>query len=260
MRTFKLIMLAFTFAITASVQAQTAEEIVANYFENTGGIDAWRKIEGMKMFAKVNQGGMEIPLEIVQLKNGKQMTKITFQGKELKQAVFDGETLWNTNFQTQKAEKSDAESTANMKLNMNDFPDPLLDYKDKGYTLEYLGKEDFGGTETFKLKLTKEPIMVDGKQEDDVSFYFFDTENYVPIAVQSEIKQGPSKGMMSETTLSDYQEAGDIYVPYTIANGLKGQPNPGITLDKIEINPTVDDKEFEFPEDATTDTKGENKN
>ena len=38
-------MLAFTFAITASVQAQTADEIVANYFENTGGIDAWRKCD-----------------------------------------------------------------------------------------------------------------------------------------------------------------------------------------------------------------------
>ena len=258
MRTIKLMILAFTFVVTATVNAQTAEEIIATYFENTGGIDAWRKIEGMRMTAKVNQGGMEIPIEIVQLKNGKQMTKITFQGKTLKQNVFDGETLWGTNFQTQKAEKSDAESTENMKLNMNDFPDPLLDYKEKGYTIEYLGKEDFGGTETFKLKLTKEPITVDGKKEEDVSFYFFDTENYVPIAVHSEIKQGPSKGMISETTFSDYQEAGDIYIAYTIANGLKGQTGPGITLDNIEINPTVDDSEFAFPEDTATEDGNKN--
>jgi outer membrane lipoprotein-sorting protein len=258
MKRLKLMMLCVAFVLTASITAQTAEEIVANYFENTGGIDAWRAIEGMKMSAKVNQGGMEIPIEIIQLKNGKQMTQYTFQGRTLKQGVFDGENLWSTNFQTQKAEKSDAETTANMKLSMNDFPDPLLDYKEKGYTLEYLGKEDFGGTETFKLKLTKEPMTVDGKKEEDVSFYFFDTENYVPLAIHSEIKQGPSKGMISETTFSDYQEAGDIFMPYTIGNGLKGQAGQGITLDKIEINPTVDEKIFMFPEEDTTETEDKN--
>lgn len=254
---YLIILISFLF-VGFGVNAQTAEEIVTNYFENTGGIDAWRKIEGMKMTAKVNQGGMEIPLEIIQLKNGKQMTKITFQGKEIKQGVFDGETLWSTNFMSQKAEKSDAEATANMKLNINDFPDSLLDYKEKGYTLELLGKEDFGGTETFKLKLTKEPVMFDGKEEEDVSYYFFDTENFVPLGVQSEIKQGQAKGMISEVTYSDYQEAGDIYMPYTMTQGIKGQPGQSITMDSIELNPKVADKEFLFPEEETGSEQNKN--
>ena len=79
--------LLFVIAITASmsINSQTAEEIIANYFENTGGIENWAKLEGIKMNAKVNQGGMEIPLEITQLKNGNQMTVINFQGLEIKQ-------------------------------------------------------------------------------------------------------------------------------------------------------------------------------
>ena len=167
----------------ASLQAQTADEILNNYFENTGGVDAWRAVEGMRMKAKVNQGGMEIPLEIVRMKDGRQMTSITFQGLELKQGVFDGEVLWGTNMMTQKAEKSDAEATEMMKKEMNDFPDPFLDYQDKGYTVELMGKEDFNGTETFKIKLVKEPITVDGEEVQDVSYYFFETENFVPIAI-----------------------------------------------------------------------------
>ena len=87
----------------ATLHAQTADEIINNYFENTGGVDAWRAVEGMRMKAKVNQGGMEIPLEIVRLKDGRQMTSVTFQGLELKQGVFDGEVLWGTNMMTQKA-------------------------------------------------------------------------------------------------------------------------------------------------------------
>ncbi|NRA91359.1 MAG: outer membrane lipoprotein-sorting protein [Psychroserpens sp.] len=260
MKKIKLLFLILAIAFALPIQAQTADEIVNNYFENTGGIDAWRKIEGMKMTAVVNNNGMEIPLEIVQLKNGKQMTKITFQGKEIKQGVFDGEVLWSTNFMTQKAEKSDAETTANMKLEMNDFPDALLDYKEKGYTLEFLGKEDWNGTETFKLKLTKEPVTIDGKEEEDVSFYFFDTENFVPLAIQSEIRQGDAKGKIAEVTFSDYQEAGDIYLPYTIAQGLKGQPGQGVTMDSIEMNPTVEDEEFEYPEETATEGEGQSGN
>ena len=89
-----------------------------------------------------------------------------------------------------KGRKSDAEATEMMKKEMNDFPDPFLDYQDKGYTVELMGKEDFNGTETFKIKLVKEPITVDGEEVQDVSYYFFETENFVPIAIHAEIKQG----------------------------------------------------------------------
>ena len=165
---------------------------------------------------------MEIPLEIVQLKGGEQMTIINFQGMEFKQGVFDGETLWGLNFQTQKAEKSDKEATDNMMLEKNDFPDPFLNYKEKNYTVELLGKEDVEGTETFKIKLVKEPIMVDGQQEEDVSFYYFESENYVPIMMQSEIKSGPQKGQMSELKYSDYQEVDGLYFPFSMTQGFKG--------------------------------------
>ena len=82
------------------VQAQTADEIIAKYFENTGGIAKWKALLGTKITAKLNNGGMELPIEIIKLKDGRQATSITFQGLELKQEVFDGATLWSTNFQT----------------------------------------------------------------------------------------------------------------------------------------------------------------
>lgn len=255
MKTLKLGIALFAMAIAVSAQGQTADEILNSYFENTGGVDKWKAIEGVKMTAKVNQQGMEIPLEIIQLKDGRQMTVINFQGKELKQGVFDGETLWSHNFMTQKAEKSDAESTANFKLNTNDFPDSFIDYKEKGYTVELLGKETIDGTETFKIKLVKEPVTIDGNQEDDISFYFFDTENFVPIAMQSEVKAGPGKGMTQEVTFSDYQEVEGVYFPFAMTQGVKGQPGAPITMESIELNPTVDDAAFAFPDEMEGDKK-----
>lgn len=255
MKIFKLLFMVFIVSLSTQVNAQTADEIIANYFENTGGIDNWKKIKGIKMYAKINQGGMEIPLEIIQLKNGNQMTVINFQGKKIMQGVFDGETLWSTNFMTQKAEKSDKEATDNMKLEMNDFLDPFIYYKENGYTVELLGKETIDGAETFKIKLTKEPVTVDGKKEDNISFYYFDTENFVPIVVHTEIRTGPMKGKMSESKFSDYQEVGDIYFPFSLTQGLKGQPGQAIVIEKVELNPTIDPKDFKFPEETPSEDK-----
>jgi len=247
----KRILVLIALVCSYSINAQTVDEIISNYFENTGGVENWEKIEGVKMSAKVNQGGMEIPIEIVQLKSGKMMTTINFQGQSIKQGVFDGEVLWSTNFMTQKAEKSDEEAINMVKNEMNQFPDPFLNYKEKGFTAELMGTETVDGAETFKIKLTTTPNIIDGKEVPSVSYYFFDNENFVPIQVQEEIMEGPGKGMVSEVKMSDYQEAGNVYMPYSMTQGVKGQPGAPITMDSIEINPTVDDSEFAFPEEET---------
>lgn len=250
MKKIKLLFVALIFTVTAQIQAQTADEIISTYFENIGGTENFEKLQGLKFSASINQQGMVIPIEMIQLKNGKQMTVITFQGKEIKQGVFNGETLWSTNFMTQTAEKSDQETTDNLKLDMNDFPDSFLNYKDKGYGVELMGKETVDGTETYKLKLTKEPITVDGNKEENISFYYFDIDNFVPIVMEKEIKSGPSKGQIIQVKFSDYQEVDGMYFPFSFSQGLKDQEGQTFTIEKIELNPTVDDSTFEFPKDA----------
>ncbi len=255
MKTLKWILVLAIVASPFISKAQTADEIINTYFENIGGIDNFKNLEGIKMIAKINQQGMEIPLEIIQLKDGRQMTIINFQGKQIMQGVYDGETLWSHNFMTMKAEKSDAESTENFKLNTNDFPDSFVDYMEKGYTVELMGNETIDGTETFKIKLVKEPITVDGNEEEDVSYYFFDTENFVPIAMQSEIKSGQAKGMIQEITMSDYQEIEGLYFPFSMTQGLKDGASSPLTIESIELNPVVDEASFAFPKEMVSEEK-----
>ncbi len=231
-----------------TAQAQTVDEILNKYFENTGGRAKWEAVQGVKISAKINQGGMEIPLEMYQFKDGRSMQVITFQGKEIKQGVYDGTTLWSHNFMNMKAEKSDAEATANFKQEIGEFPDPFLNYKERGLKAELLGKETVDGTETYKIKLTKKPIMVDGKPTESISFYFFDTENFVPIMMESEIKQGPSKGMVGQSRFSDYQEVEGLMMAFSMTQGIKGGGSQPLTISKIELNPKVDEAAFKYPE------------
>ena len=243
MKTLKLAVILFVFSATgATVFAQNADEIISKYIKTIGGADKLNTVKGIKMEMSVNAQGMEIPVEMVQLTGGKMYVKINLQGKELTQMASDGATIWTTNFMTMKAEKADAETTENAKLSNQDFPDALLDYKTKGYAAEYVGKETKEGTECYKVKFTKKPVTVNGVKQDDVSYYFFDTENSLPIATETEIKEGPMKGQKSVSTMSDYQEVDGIFFPFAMNQG--GQD---LKIKKITLNPVVEDKAFSFP-------------
>ena len=242
MKTLKNLFVALTLLAVAPMTAQTADEILSNYFKITGGEAAWNALEGIKMVGSVNQG-MEIPVEMYQMKDGKQLLKINLQGQEMTMMSFDGETMWTTNMMTMLPEKSDTETTEMMKTNNQDFPSPFLNYKEKGYIVEYLGKEIKEGEETDKIKLTQKPVMVDGKEEQTVSFYYFG-EDGVPIIVETTMNSGPAKGQMSTSGYSDYQEVDGLYFPFSISQG--GQP---IVMKEIILNPEVDAAFFAFPEE-----------
>ena len=66
--------------------------------------------------------------------------------------------------------------------------------------------------------------------------------------VHEEVMDGPGKGMIMESKMSDYQEVEGLYMPFSMTQGVKDQPGQPITITSIELNPTVDESEFEFPE------------
>ena len=112
--------------------AQTAEDIIDKYIQNLGGIEKLNSIKSIEMKAKVDYGGMSIPIQMISLRDGRTISKISFQGQEMSQGAYDGTTSWGTNFMTMKPEKNDAETTENVKRQSSDFMTPMMDYKTKG--------------------------------------------------------------------------------------------------------------------------------
>lgn len=250
MKTIKSLFILLLIAAIVPANAQTADEIIANYFENTGGAENWNNLEGIKYEGTANAQGMSIPIEYYLTKEGKQLLKINIQGQEMTQFSFDGEKMWTTNFMTMQPEVADPDATMNMKNQSMDFPDPFLNYKKKGYTVELIGEETMEGTETFKVKLTRKPYIVDGNEEPNITFFYFEKENFVPIATESEVREGPMKGQVIKDTLSDYQEVDGLYFPFAMTMG--GQP---ITMTNIILNPEIDEAMFAMPEVADTEEK-----
>jgi hypothetical protein len=247
MKISKILFVALLLVAITPLTAQTADEIIANYLEQTGGAEAWDELQGIKFVGTADAQGMTIPIEYYQTKEGKQILKINIQGQELVQFSYDGDKMWTTNFMTMLAEEADPDTTTNMKNQAADFPDPFLNYKEKGYTIELIGDETIEGTETFKIKLTRKPIMVEGVEEPNVTFFFFEKENFVPIATESVVREGPMKGQTVTETMSDYQEVGGLYFPFAVTMG-GGQP---VTMSDIILNPEIDEAMFVMPEVAS---------
>ena len=241
----KLLPVALVLLISSFTKAQTAEEVVAKYLKQTGG-DKWATIKTLKMTAKVKAQGQEIPVTMLQKAPNAQKMTLVLQGKEITQMCFDGKEGWNTNFMTMKAEKMEAEDSEMMKED-KDIPDPFVDYVSKGYKIALEGSETIEGTACHKLKLIKKPVKIDGKEEENFSYYFFDKENNVPIMSRSTIKKGQGKGAIVETFMSDYQEVNGIFFPFTMEVKYNGQTGQSIVLEKVEMNIDITDKDFAFP-------------
>lgn len=234
---------------TTTTQAQTAEEIVSTYLETIGGAEQLAEIKSMKMTMKGKAQGMDLPITMFQAAPDQMRMDMTFQGKTITQMSFDGETGWGTNFMTMEAEKWDEEQVASMKSEA-DFPDPFLDYDKKGYSIALDGEETIDGTDCYKVKLTKKPVMVDGEEEENFSYYFFDKETNVPIMVRSYALTGQMKGAETETFMSDYQEVDGIYYAHSITQKVQGQTAFSMQVETIEVNPADVNKElFSFPGD-----------
>ncbi len=228
---------------------QNVDEILNHYFENTGGKDNWKKVKGVKSIGVMKMQGMEIPFEGYQSTNGEMLQEADFQGKKMIFLAFDGKVAWGVNFMTMKAEKKDNEMVENLKKQVKDVPSPFLDYKEKGYLVSLDGEKEIDGTPTYRVKLEKDSIKIDGKMIPSVEYYYFDKENYVPIMKESSIPVGPMAGQKAETYFGNYQEAGDLFMPYEMTSKMNGNVVQSMVMNKFEINPEFDTSVLKFPEE-----------
>jgi hypothetical protein len=235
------------FTISFLSNAQSADDIIGKYLTQIGGADKWKAIKSFKMTGKVKTQGMELPLVGLQKAPNSQKMTVNLQGKQFVFTSFDGTTSWATAFTTMKAEKSDAETSYNM-IEDSQFLDPFIDYAVRGYKVSLEGSETIEGTDCHKIKLTRKPVKVDGKDEENIYYYFFDKENNVPILSRTLAKTGQAKGSLVESVYSNFQEVNGLIFPFEVTQKFGGQVAMSIIFEKIEVDFPIDNKEFAFPE------------
>jgi outer membrane lipoprotein-sorting protein len=229
---------ALTVLLALEASAQTVDELIKKNIDARGGIQKLKAIKSVKATGKITQQGIEIPITLQQKRPAMVRLEGVFQGKSFVQA-YDGETGWQIDpFQG----SSDPEKVAGDDLKdlqeQSDLDGPLVDYKDKGHTVELAGKEDLEGTPVYKLKLTL--------KNGDVQHIYMDAENYLELKVTSKRKT-PGGEVDVDQYLGNYKSVGGIMFPHSMESKVKGQGQSQITVEKIETNVTIDDSLFKMP-------------
>jgi hypothetical protein len=130
--------------------------------------------------------------------------------------------------------------TGNQLENMKNttFPSPLLDYKERGATVELAGKEKVGDRDTYVLILKP--------KSGSASRQFIDAETYLPIKVVLKIDI-PQVGEVEQTAeLSDFRVVDGVKLPFSIRSSSDVQ-NFTVTISKVEHNVKIDEALFSKP-------------
>src|SRR6185295_3814703 len=94
-----------------------------------------------------------------------------------------------------------------------DLDGPLVDWKAKGHTVEYLGTEDIDGTAAHKLRVK----LKDG----DILFLYLDPDSFLEIRTVTVAKiRGVDN--ITETDLGAYEQVGGVWMPFSVESGPKG--------------------------------------
>lgn len=238
----RAVLLAMAGAVLASpVAAQDLEEVLSNYYEAIGGVEAWKAVETMRATGSIMMGGMgvEAPFVVTAKRPNMVRLEFTFQGMTGVQA-YDGTTAWMLMPFMGKTdpEEMPADMSKDL-LEQADIDGPLMGYEESGHQVEYIGMEETEGTQAHKLKVT----MKNG----DVQYFFLDSEYYVPIKIEGS-REMQGRVVEFETIISDYKDVGGLMVAHSIEAKPKGAPaGQVITLELVEMNVEVDDSAFTMP-------------
>ncbi len=243
--TFLLVIFA-SFALPVS--AQSVDEIVGHYLKTIGGMQKIQAVQTLRRTGNyIGGGGFEAVITQENKRGNSVREEFSLQGMTAINA-YDGKTGWKIEPWNGKKDP-EALGEAEMKSIVADadFDGPLVNYKQKGNKLEFIGMDRFEGTDTFRLKLTK--------PNGDVYIYYLDTDYYVPIKVDTKrIVRGAEREY--ETALGDYKEVAGWYLPYSFETNVKGsQDKSKIVYEKIDANVPIDDQRFEMPVTSVTPEK-----
>jgi outer membrane lipoprotein-sorting protein len=186
-------------------------------------------------------GGLQAPFSIMTKRPAKVRIEFSLQGMTGIQA-FDGETAWMIMpFMGSSDPQMMPPDMAKQVTEEADIDGPLIGWKEDGHQVELVGKEDVEGTEAYKIKVTRE--------SGEVTHIYLDAEYYLPIKFAA-TRNMQGQDVMVETSLSDYKKVGDLMFAHSIAAQAEGAPMGGqtITIDKVEVNPELQDALFTMPE------------
>ena len=232
MSVFKL-SIALSAVLVATAAAQTTvDDVVAKNLAAKGGIEKLRAITTVKM-----TGSLKSPSGVTAIttwaKRPTFMRRDNVNDGQTFVTAFDGKTLWQINpLISPRPREIPAPPEA------EDFDSLLLDYKDKGRTVELVATEPVQGINMHRLRVTEK----NGQIRD----IYINAETMLESKAVVQVEQGGRKAIVT-TEFSNYKTIDGISVPMHVRQMVNGKPVTEVTYERIEFNVPIPDSMFAKP-------------
>lgn len=244
--TLLLTIVLFSF-FSVNAQDLSMDEVLENYYEIMG-FDKLKDVNTSVMNGQSANQGTETPFKVTIVRPDKYRLEVEIQGQKMIQ-VYNAGTGWYIAPWTGTLDAQDlpADQLKGMKRQA-DIEGALYNYKEKGHTAKFLGKEDLEGSDVYKIELTYD----DG----DAVTYFIDAENFVVLKEESVVMMRGQE-VKNEVLYSDYKSIDDMVMPFSFQVVMNGEIGQTINIETVDYAVEVDSKIFDKPAPAPKDPDSE---
>lgn len=214
MRIASAALAALLLAAPALAAEPTAAELIEKNRAARGGAAALTALKSLRLEGKlIFPGGFELTYNELRA-GGATRSEAALQGLALVQA-YDGKGGgWRINpFQGRKDAEAMSDDEARSLADSASIAGVLLSAASDGSTVSTLGREDFDGTNCYKLKV----VQKDG----DEFVYLIDPDSMLEVKV-IETRKLRGAVQVSESELGDYEAVGGVMFPMSIESGPQG--------------------------------------
>ncbi|TKC89476.1 outer membrane lipoprotein-sorting protein [Trinickia terrae] len=238
------------FAASAAGNAQapsashlSAAQIVERNVAARGGLQAWRAVSSMKMTGELDAGGtknVRLPFTLTLKRPHKSRLEIQFEQQTALQ-VYDGSQGWTVRPYLGRNEV-DPYTPAQLKsaAASAELDGPLIDYANKGTTVQALGTEMVEGHRAYVLKLTAK----DGSERR----LWVDASSFLELKIDGEQRVLDGRTHSVAVFYRDYKKENGLVIPHTLETVVSGvKPTRKIAIDHVAVNEPADDAMFGKP-------------
>lgn len=229
-------------------RAQTADELINKNIEAKGGMEKMKALKSLRVEGRFDGGG-GFTARVMQENQRPNLYRSAFTLQGMTQVeAYDGAAAWQIQpFGGHKDPEMVGEDGMHNVLISADFDGPLVDYKAKGNTVEFLGHDEVDGDDALRLKVTL--------KNGDVMYYYLDPDTFLEIRRETEYHiRGSVRAIVED--FGSYKPVNGVMFPFSVASGPRSSSDRStITLTKVEANVPIDAADFALPASLKTAKK-----
>lgn len=216
---------------------QTVDDVVAKHLAAKGGVEKLRAVQSVKSSGRIKTSRGVLAVTNWAKRPNMTRRETTAEGQTMVVA-FDGTVLWGINpLLSNRPQQITGPQASQTTRDAEDFDSVLLDYKDKGHTVELVPQEG-DGAKDIRLRVTK--------KNGSIQQIYLNPETMLEDRITMEVNQ-QGKAAIISTEFSNYRQVDGLMVPFTIRQTFNGQPQGEVVYDQIQFNVPIGDDLFRMP-------------